>query len=164
MRKIIYPDPTGETKKLMIYEALDGIYLFGYDCLQDSSSIWDNWFLTLNEVHEYCSEIYNINNEDWVIISEPVENCQHDYILPTKVIGKETGKPKWGEFQTLIDDQWVATNQSKCLSFAGLTGNERLYVSGLISEFENAKVTDKTNAIKILKALKFDESSIEQIV
>ena len=46
----------------------------------------------------------------------------------------------------------------------GMTGNERLYVSGLMDEFEKAKKSDKYKARTILQALKFDELSIGGIV
>jgi hypothetical protein len=45
-----------------------------------------------------------------------------------------------------------------------LTGNERLYLSGLMDEFEKANKSDKYKARTILQALKFDELSISRIV
>jgi hypothetical protein len=165
MRKVTFIDLTDATKKLMIYESSDGVYLFGYDCLQDSSSAWDNWYETVEEADDYCKMIYNVDKDDWIAISEPLENCQHDFIVPTKVKGKDQGKPEWGHFLTLINNKWLDNGQiDKCLSFSGMSGNERLFVSGLIFEFDQAKLNNKTIAIKILKALKFDSKSIEQIV
>ena len=165
MRKVTFLNLEDETKKLMIYESSEGVYLFGYDSLQDSASSWDNWFEKVEEADKYCKLTYNIDKDDWITISEPLENCQHDFILPTKVKGKEYGKPEWGKYLTLINDKWVDIDQTKkCFSFGGMTGNERLFVSGLIFEFDNAKLNDKIKAIRILKALKFDSKSIEQIV
>ena len=46
----------------------------------------------------------------------------------------------------------------------GMTGNERLYVSGLMDLFDRAKRKDKYLARIILQALKFDELSIGRIV
>jgi hypothetical protein len=46
----------------------------------------------------------------------------------------------------------------------GMTVNERLFVSGLMSEFEKAQRTDKSKAKKILELLKVDKLSIEKIV
>ncbi|TRZ42192.1 hypothetical protein [Robertkochia solimangrovi] len=46
----------------------------------------------------------------------------------------------------------------------GRTGNERLWESGLMDEFDKAKKTDKYKARIILQALKFDELSIGRIV
>ncbi|SFD51132.1 hypothetical protein SAMN04489722_11119 [Algibacter lectus] len=46
----------------------------------------------------------------------------------------------------------------------GMTVNERLYVSGLIDIFDQAKRDDKELAKTILKALKVDQKSIEKII
>lgn len=46
----------------------------------------------------------------------------------------------------------------------GTTVNERLYISGLLDEFDKAMKKDKIKAREILKALKVDEKSIDQIV
>lgn len=45
-----------------------------------------------------------------------------------------------------------------------LTVNERLYHTGLMELFDNAQVNNKPLAVEILKALKVDSKSIEQIV
>jgi len=165
MRKVVYTDIIDEIKKLMIYESIEGVYLFGYDCLQDTSSTWDKWFENMEDAYEHCNTIYNIDKDDWITISDPFENCQHDFILPTRIKGKEFGKPEWGQYQTLVDNIWVDIYKTdKCLNFGGFTGNERLYLSGLLFEFEKAKLNDVTIATKILKALQFDNYSINQIL
>ena len=46
----------------------------------------------------------------------------------------------------------------------GMTVNERLFVSGLINEFDKALKTDKTKAKKILELLQVDKQSIGKIV
>ena len=46
----------------------------------------------------------------------------------------------------------------------GTTVNERLYLTGLIGTFEKSLKTDKNKAREILKALKVDEKSINQIL
>ena len=46
----------------------------------------------------------------------------------------------------------------------GMTVNERLYLSGLMHEFDKVKVTNKSRAKEILRWLKVDENSIEKIV
>jgi hypothetical protein len=46
----------------------------------------------------------------------------------------------------------------------GITVNERLYVSGLIDEFDNALKNDKNKAKFILELLKVDDLSIEKIL
>ena len=46
----------------------------------------------------------------------------------------------------------------------GMTVNERLYVSGLIDEFDNALKNDKNKAKFILELLRVDDLSIEKIL
>ena len=165
MRKVIFINTFDEVKKLMIYESEEGVYLFGYDCVQDTVSIWDNWYLTLEEAKDYCEEIYQADKEKWINISEPLNDCQHDFIMPTKIVGKENGNPQWGHFQTLQNGKWVDNNYpEKYLNFGAMTGNERLWVSGLFDEFEKSKITDKPKARQILTALQFDLNSINSIV
>jgi DNA polymerase III psi subunit len=45
-----------------------------------------------------------------------------------------------------------------------LTLNERLYHSGLMQVYDKALIYNKPLAVEILKALKVDSKSIEQIV
>ena len=45
-----------------------------------------------------------------------------------------------------------------------MTVNERLYVSGLMDEFDKVKIADKKRAKEILRWLRVDEPSIENIV
>jgi hypothetical protein len=53
---------------------------------------------------------------------------------------------------------------SAIIGIDGMTVNERLYVSGLMDIFDQAKKNDKDLAKTILKALKVDLKSIEKIV
>jgi hypothetical protein len=53
---------------------------------------------------------------------------------------------------------------SGIIGIEGMTVNERLFVSGLIDIFDQAKRNDKDLARTILKALKVDMKSIEKIV
>lgn len=46
----------------------------------------------------------------------------------------------------------------------GMTVNERLYVSGLMAEFDAAMLQDKARARQILTWLKIDELSINAII
>lgn len=50
------------------------------------------------------------------------------------------------------------------IGIEGMTGNERLYASGLMNEFDRVKKTDEHKARTILQALRFDELSIGRIV
>ena len=53
---------------------------------------------------------------------------------------------------------------SKVDGIGGMTGNERLFVTGLMDEFDMALKNDKDKARLILELLGFDKFSIEKIV
>ena len=91
----------------MIYESEDGVYLFGYDTESDSSSLWDEWYETVEDALESCKTEYNIENSDWQEIDDPLENCQHDWIEPVRIKGRDIGKPEWGKFEKLVDNEWI---------------------------------------------------------
>jgi hypothetical protein len=61
-----------------------------------------------------------------------------------------------------IDEIYEKANSVNGLE--GMTGNERLWESGLMDEFDRAKKNDKQKAHTILKALRFDELSISRII
>lgn len=165
VRKVIYKDIGDKTKKLMLCQTKVGIHLFGYYCLQDTSANWDHFFSTIEDANECCLEEYNINEEDWIIISDQPKHCQQDFIIPTMVKGRETGKPAFGHLQSFINGKWIDyTVSEQYMSFDGLTGTERLLISGLLSEFENAIINDKAKALKILVALNLDKSSIDRLL
>ena len=46
----------------------------------------------------------------------------------------------------------------------GMTVNERLYVSGLMNEFDKSKEHDKVKAAYILELLQVDKPSIDKIL
>ncbi|WP_337085140.1 hypothetical protein [Elizabethkingia anophelis] len=165
MRKLAYIDQTDiETKKIMLCQVKKGVYLFGYHYLQDTCANWDYFFATMEDAEECCLEEFGIEKEDWIIISNPLQNCQHDFIMPT-MVDKEAGKAELGYIKSLVNGKWTDYNKlEKCLSFDGLTGNERLFISGLSEEFNHAKLNDKAKALQILKALHFDNHAIDEII
>lgn len=52
---------------------------------------------------------------------------------------------------------------SKSGQLAGTTVNERLFLTGLVAEFDRSKSHDKKKARFILKCLHIDEASIDVI-
>jgi len=98
--------PDSDVKRLMIYDSEDGVYLFGYDKEIDSSAIWDNWFEKVDYAIE-ASQEYGVDQNDWQEIPDPLENCQHDWIEPVRVKGRNIGKPEWGKFEKLVNGEWI---------------------------------------------------------
>ena len=166
MRRVTYiQNTTDDIVRLMIYKSDEGVYVFGFDDLADTSSKWDNLFQDLEEALEFCQETYNVDSEKWINIEGPQINCQHDWIERTRIKGKEKGEPKWGQFEQFSNGRWTEITQSeKVNSFEGMTGNERLFTAGLLTEFERSLKTDKLNAEKILRALQWDEPSLKKIL
>lgn len=165
MRKVAFVNIVDETLKVMIYRSDEGVFLFGYDCIQDAPAQWDSWYQDVEKAERYCRDNYQIDDDKWILISDPCEYCQHDFIMPTRIKGHDSGKPEYGKFETLINKRWVDVSLSeKFQSVSGLTGNERLFITGLVDEFDNAKRDNKSKARKILKALDFDEKSIQRIL
>lgn len=165
MRKVTFIDSVDNIKKLMTRVSSDTVYLFYFDCVNDAPSFADYTFDSIEDAENHCVKKFNVKKEDWIIISDPQADCQDDFVMPTKVKGRESGKPQWGQFQTLKGNKWVDVQTSdKSFNFDGMTGNERLFVSGFLDEFDKAKINDKQKAIKILKAHGFDIDAINKIV
>jgi len=130
----------------MLYESSEGIYLFGYDRLNDTSCVWDLHYDSVKDGLEYCNETFDIADEDWITISDPEPDCQHDFILPTK---KADSKSAY-RYQSFISGMWIENfiADTKENRFGGLTANERLFITGLIYELDKATITDKLKAQK----------------
>lgn len=149
----------------MLYDNKDDVFVFCFDCIVDTSSVADCCFSTLDEAEEFCTDNYFVTADSWVYIADPQEGCQDDYILPTRVKNRESGNPQWGNFEVYLDGKWIEKYPvDKEAGFGGMTVMERLYESGLITEFDKAKKTDKQKAIKILEVLQVDKLSITKIV
>lgn len=168
MRKIAFvTSPDKENiKKVMIYESNNGIYLFGYDTVFDYSSLFDEWYENLESAEMCCMEEYNVKSEDWILISDPQEFCQHDLIMPIRVKGRERGMPQWGNYEIFSNGKWTDYNLEldKSQLLTAMTGNERLFATGLWNEFERERKSNKTKARKMLEVLQFDIKSIEEIL
>ena len=63
-----------------------------------------------------------------------------------------------------MTEQEIIKAINKVEGIDGMTVNERLYVCGLMDEFDKALIDDKTKAKKILELLGVDKPSIEKIV
>ncbi|GAA4306485.1 hypothetical protein [Nibribacter koreensis] len=62
------------------------------------------------------------------------------------------------------EDNNLLLKISKIEDLAGMTVNERLYVSGLMKEFDRCRKQDKERAKQILSWLRVDRTSIEKII
>ncbi len=58
----------------------------------------------------------------------------------------------------------LLTERISSTDISGTTGNEQLYLTGLMDLFDELQRTNKPRATQMLKALGFDKTSIEQLV
>jgi hypothetical protein len=63
-----------------------------------------------------------------------------------------------------MTEKEIITAISKVNGLGGMTVNERLFVCGLIDEFDKSLIADQDKAKKILELLGVDKHSIEKIV
>ena len=159
MRKIAFITLADSTiKKVMIVACSNTVYLFLYDAVDDRPCISDLHFPTLDAAEIHCYATYQVTKNEWISISDPLPDCQHDFIKPIRIKDRRADDPKWGPFR-YCTGKWIdISGTEKYLSFAGLNGNERLFVAGLLDEFDKAKTDDRLKAIKILSSLGLTES------
>lgn len=104
MRKIVnLTKPKDGIVRLMIYNDNYGTYLFGFKKLEDCSSEFDYWFESENNALESCKSDYGIKKTEWNKIPNPILNCQHDWINPVRIKGREKG----------INGKWIELNPTE---------------------------------------------------
>lgn len=99
--------PKDGTIRLMIYSDTSGTYLFGYGNSEDSGASWDQWFESENDALEYSEAEYDMKANNWTEIPNPDPNCQHDWINPVRIKGRENGNPEFGKLEKKIDGKWI---------------------------------------------------------
>lgn len=108
MRKIVTLDkPKHSVIRLMIYQSDEGVYLFRYGQLADCGGLWDQWYDSEENVMMECLDEYGVSVSDWQQIDDPEPHCQHDWIAPVRVKGRNLGKPQFGTLEQLIYGEWV---------------------------------------------------------
>ncbi|UOQ73314.1 hypothetical protein [Hymenobacter cellulosilyticus] len=110
MRKgALVPRPTTEVVRLMIHDdGANGVYLFGFDTLQDTAGQWDECYETVEEAEAAAAHQYHVGPGSWQPLPDIAEHCQQDWIAPVRVQGRAEGSPQWGQFERLIAGHWVA--------------------------------------------------------
>lgn len=92
--------------KVMVYETKkEGTYVFLYDSPKAQICVIDEWYASLAEAIRSWDSY--VKDECWMIIDDPMPNCQYDCILPIRVKGRDIGKPEWGVYEQLVDGDWV---------------------------------------------------------
>ena len=91
--------------KVMLYEADEGFYLFGYCGMDSVLSSFDCLYDSPEHLYEDWDGL--IDDRGWIGMEDPLPGCQHDAFIPIRVKGRNTGKPEWGKFETLRDGEWI---------------------------------------------------------
>lgn len=94
-------------KRLMLYQAETGVYLFFYNTELDAGSVGDVWFADLEKAYAYAASRFGIFNKDWEVIQDPLPNCQDDFIQPVRVKGRDLGSPEAGSFEKHVNGKWM---------------------------------------------------------
>ena len=91
--------------KIMLYEAEEGVYLFGYTDPDAVQSSCDLFYDSPEDLHDEWDG--RIDERGWIGIEDPLPGCQHDAFIPLRVKGRDIGSPEWGKFETLQDGVWT---------------------------------------------------------
>ena len=91
--------------RIMLYEAEEGTYHFEYDAADALQCCADLLYASAEEACEEWNAL--IDESGWTEIGDPLPGCQHDAFIPLRVKRGADGKPKWGEYETLRDGEWV---------------------------------------------------------
>ena len=91
----------------MIDEVEDGVFLYLYEIEEDGDCFEDFWFEDIEDAMEIVLEEYGVAKEEWKEIPDPPEHCQHDWIAPARIPGRESGNPQWGKLEVLKDGEWI---------------------------------------------------------
>jgi biofilm protein TabA len=106
MRQVaVVPDPTGEVRRLMVYDAgNDGVYLFLFRSLDDGPGFADYWFESVADAVGCASLEYGVDASDWQPVPDPEPGCQHDWVAPVRVSRDAAGQPLLGRFERLHEE------------------------------------------------------------
>jgi hypothetical protein len=86
VRKIaVVKTEDSSTKRVIVYETDLGTYVFPCATLEDGSATGDYWFEDLIQADDFCSENYGIHGDDWHLVDDPQEGCQHDWLSPVRI-------------------------------------------------------------------------------
>ena len=96
-----------EVRRLIIYCGSDGTYLFFYNSEEDGGCSGDWWFPSIEDAFDLATEEYRVQRDAWHSIPDPLPYCQHDWIAPARIPGRESGNPQWGSLEVLKDGIWV---------------------------------------------------------
>lgn len=96
-----------DVKRVVLFEADDGVHLFLSRSVEDRGSFADEWYERVEDARAACRMRFGIAEEAWRTVPDPMPGCQHDWIAPVRVKGRDQGRPEWGVFERLVDGHWI---------------------------------------------------------
>ncbi|MBF0208904.1 MAG: hypothetical protein HQK53_18735, partial [Oligoflexia bacterium] len=99
MRKYALLKIPHNIKKVIIYDTGNGTYIFHCTSTDDVGATGDHWYESCDIAEEAAKEEYGVEKSDWIQVSDPLPNCQDDFIRPVRIVGTEEGNPRWGFFE-----------------------------------------------------------------
>lgn len=109
MRKISsLKNPILGCVRCILYSGTDGVYVFPCATDEDGSATGDYWFESIEDAEEFCKDEYGISGADWKDVADPLPGCQHDWLMPVRVKGRDEGHPDWRTFERLEDGKWIS--------------------------------------------------------
>jgi biofilm protein TabA len=85
----------------------EGVYVFLSSSADDVGCESDLWFEDIESADEYCAKYYGACQKDWIEIDNPTPDCQHDFIRPVRVKGRDTGNPQFGNWEIFDGLRWI---------------------------------------------------------
>ena len=102
MRKIAtLTHPVNGIRRVMLYEAEGGTYLFLYSSTDDGPCTYDHWYDSPGDAEDAAAESFGLKPEDWTVIDDPAAGAQHDWIKPTRVKCDSAGTKLGGQFEAI---------------------------------------------------------------
>ena len=107
MRRYARPS-SGPYARVILYEMPEGgVYLFYVEQDEDVGCDADEWYASVDDAKEVAHGHHGIADGDWRAIPDPEANCQHDFIAPVRVVGRDVGAPQFGQLERREEGAWL---------------------------------------------------------
>lgn len=106
MRKYAIISNNSNYKKIMIAKLESDYLVFLYDSEEDVFSIVSKRYSNVDGLNNYIDTINGTIGE-WIEIDDPLEFCNYDLIIPSRVFGRDKEKPNTdGLWERYVDNEW----------------------------------------------------------
>lgn len=90
--------------KIMIHEMKNETLVYKYTSPDAVFCSYDAWYPDKDSAVSDWQEL--IDDSGWIMLEDPLPDCQCDAFLPIRVKGRNVNKPQWGQFEILEDGVW----------------------------------------------------------